>query len=99
MDKKTASKLARQAIKLANASGKVSYRCRDSLSFDFVVDFYESNENDECTYKYAKAIKKACDEVGLKEYSDPTNDIMSDYFGCHNSMISYNSCSRYWERA
>lgn len=91
MDKK-------QASKLAGAKGKVSYRCTDSISFDFIIDFHEMDENGDYSYKFAKAIKKACDKVGLDEYSDPTNDMMTDYFGCNNSMISYNGCNRYWER-
>ena len=96
MEKQEASKLAREAIKLAGAKGKVKYKTRDSLSFDFIVDFYEEDEEGNCSYKFAKAIKEACDKIGLKEYSDPTNDIMTDYFGCNNSMIDYNEMNIKW---
>ena len=54
MDKKTASKLARGAIKVANAKGKVKYQTRESLSFDFIVNFLKEK------YQYLKVglIKK-----------------------------------------
>lgn len=90
MEKKEASKLARQAIKIANARGKVKYTTRDSLSFDFIVEFSEYDENGNCSYIYAKQIKEACNRIGLREYSDPTNDLMTDYFGSNNSAIWYN---------
>ena len=92
MERKEASKLARQAIKMVGAAGKVRYTTRSSLSFDFVLDFYEDwdEENQRYTTEFKEALIKACDEIGLKEYSDPTNDIMTDYFGCNNSMICYN---------
>ena len=50
---------------------------------------------------YLQGYIDACDEIGLKEYSDPTNDIMTDYFGCNNSMIDYNGMNIKWagERA
>ena len=96
MEKKEASRLAREAIKLANAVGKVRFRTRDSISFDFIVDFYEEDENGDYSYKYGKAIKEACEKVCLRQYSDPENDIMTDYFGCHNSMIDYNGCNIKW---
>ena len=66
MEKQEASKLAREAIKLAGAKGKVKYKTRDSLSFDFIVDFYEEDEEGHFSYKFAKAIKEAFDEIGLK---------------------------------
>ena len=90
MEKKEASKLAREAIKLAGAKGKVRYSTRDSMSFDFIVNFYEDDGDWNCSYNFAKAIMDACEKVGLREYSDPTNDLMTDYWGCNNSMILYN---------
>jgi hypothetical protein len=96
MNRSEASKLAREAIKLAGARGKVKYTTRESLSFDFIVNFQEYDENDNCFYKFAKAIKEACDKLGLVAYTDPTNDIMTDYFGCNNSMVDYNGTNIKW---
>lgn len=96
MERIQASKLAREAIKLAGAKGKVKYRVTDSFSFDFIVDFREYDENGDISYKYARAVKEACDKLGLKAYSDPTNDAMTDYFGCNNAMVDYNGTAIKW---
>lgn len=80
MNIKEARQIVKQFIKDNNLRGKVSYRAEDSISFDFI--FYFTGDD-----KYLELIKK-----GLKKlvYSDPENDMMSDYFGCHNSMLVYN---------
>ena len=88
MTKKEASALARKAIKLSGLKG-VTYRTEDSASFDFIVWFSSDNSSDEIK----ATLRKACDEVGLKEYTDPENDPMTDYFGCNNSMILFNGGS------
>lgn len=85
MTKKEASVLARKAIKLSGLKG-VTYRTEDGMNFDFIVWFRSENSSDEIKAK----LRKACDEVGLKEYYDPENDAMTDYFGCNNSMILFN---------
>jgi hypothetical protein len=36
-----------------------------------------------------EAVRKAVHDNKLV-YSDPTNDAMSDYFGCANSMVLFN---------
>lgn len=88
MTKKEASALARKAIKLSGLKG-VTYRTEDSASFDFIVWFSSDDSSDEIKAK----LRKACDEVGLKEYTDPSYDPMTDYFGCNNSMILFNGGS------
>lgn len=87
MTKKEASALARKAIKLSGLKG-IKYKTEDGMNFDFIVWFSSENETDEIR----ATLRKACDEVGLKEYSDPENDLMTDYFGCNNSMILFNGC-------
>lgn len=88
MTKKEASVLARKAIKLSGLKG-ITYRTDDGVSFDFIVDFYSDDSSDEVKAN----LRKACDEVGLKEYSDPDNNPYTDYFGCNNSMILFNGGS------
>lgn len=88
MTKKEASVLARKAIKLSGLKG-VTYRTEDSASFDFIVWFSSDDSSDEIKAK----LRQACDEVGLKEYTDPEYDPMTDYFGCNNSMILFNGGS------
>ena len=86
--RKEASVLARKAIKLSGLKG-ITYKTEDSVSFDFIVWFSSENSSEEVK----SALRKACEEVGLKSYSDPNNDVMTDYFGCHNSMILFNGGS------
>ena len=88
MTKKEASTLARKAIKISGLKG-ITYKTEDSVSFDFIVWFRSEDSTDEIQTK----LKKACEKVGLKEYSDPTNDAMTDYFGYNNSMILFNGSS------
>ena len=88
MTKKEASALARKAIKLSGLKG-ITYRTEDGMSFDFIVWFSSDESSDEVK----ATLRKACEEVGLKDYSDPNNDPMTDYFGCHNSMILFNGGS------
>lgn len=88
MTRKEASALARKAIKLSGLKG-VTYRTEWGGGFDFIVWFDSEDSSDEVR----AVLKKACDEVGLVAYTDPTNDAMVDYFGCNNSMILFNGRS------
>ncbi|MBQ1758995.1 MAG: hypothetical protein IIZ94_04850 [Prevotella sp.] len=88
MTKKEASALARKAIKLSGLKG-ITYRTDDSMSFDFIVNFYSEDSSDEVK----ATLRKACDEVGLKAYRDPDYNPYIDYFGCNNASIWFNGGS------
>lgn len=71
MDKKEASATIRKMIKELGIKAK--YSVKTSLSFDFVADI---SGDDGDLEKVRFAVKK----LNLV-YSDPANDIMSDYWG------------------
>ena len=82
MERKEAGKLIRKIIK--DLGIKATYKTESSISFDFIV-WIRGDDKD------MEAVKKAVYENHLV-YSDPTNDAMSDYFGCANSMVLFNGC-------
>lgn len=77
-------KSAGRAIKklLKDNGINVTYKSESSISFDFVV-WLSGDIAD-----YEKASKLIRDNGFI--YSDPTNDVMTDYFGCHNSLVLFN---------
>ena len=82
MDRKEAGKIVRKIIK--DLGIKATYKTDFSMSFDFIV-WISGDDKD------MEAVRKAVHDNKLV-YSDPTNDAMSDYFGCANSMVLFNGC-------
>lgn len=82
MDRKEAGKIVRKIIK--DLGIKATYKTDFSISFDFIV-WIRGDDKD------MEAVRKAVHDNKLV-YSDPTNDAMSDYFGCANSMVLFNGC-------
>jgi hypothetical protein len=74
-------KIGKEIKKLLKENGiNVSYKSESSYCFDYVISI-DGREED-----YEKASKL----LHKYSYSDPENDMMSDYFGCHNSLILFN---------
>ena len=81
MTGKEAGKLIRKLLK--DNGIKATYRTDTrGYTFDFVMYI---NGDDADYEKVAKLVR----ENGMV-YSDPDNDIMTDYWGCNNSLILFN---------
>ncbi|MEE0060237.1 MAG: hypothetical protein UE295_05355 [Acutalibacteraceae bacterium] len=80
MERKEAGKLIRKLLKENGI--KATYKTESSYTFDFVIWI---NGKDEDYERVAELVRKA-----NLVYSDPENDVMTDYWGSHNSLVLFN---------
>lgn len=79
-DYKTAGRAIKKLLK--DNGINVTYKSDFSISFDYVIRLHGDDAD------YEKARKLIRDNGFI--YSDPENDMMTDYFGCNNSLVTFN---------